>query len=109
MPRHTCPSVNRVAPAGYATVNFRDWKASITDFGKWQKKPSEHNLQERQSSTNSIPYGECMPLSLLEPHIAQSHSQWKEGARPCSDGPTPTARAVASEDTGFNRYKSGQN
>src|SRR5271166_6014041 len=60
MPRHTCPSANRVAPAGYASVNFRGWKASITDFGKWQKKPSPHNLQERQSSTNSIPYGECI-------------------------------------------------
>jgi CRP/FNR family transcriptional regulator, cyclic AMP receptor protein len=50
MPRHTCPSTNRVAPAGYATVNFRGWKASIVAFGKWQKKPSEHNLHERQLS-----------------------------------------------------------
>ena len=39
-------------------MTFRDWKASITGLGKWQKKPSERNLQEAQSSTNAIPYGE---------------------------------------------------
>src|SRR5271165_201101 len=90
MPRHTCPSTNRVAPAGYATVNFRGWKASITDFGKWQKKPSEHNLHERQSSTSSIPYGECIATLLWKPHIAQSRSQWMEGNELCSDRLTAT-------------------
>ena len=41
-------------------MNFRGWKASITDLGKLQKKLSECNLQERQFSTSSIPYGECI-------------------------------------------------
>src|SRR5271167_1576557 len=107
MPRHTCPSVNRVAPAGYATVNFRDWKASITDFGKWQKKPSEHNLQERQSSTSSMPYGECIATPLRNPIFAQSQSQSREEYQLCSDRLTP-ARALSREHTGANRYKSGQ-
>src|SRR5208283_6017034 len=49
----------------FASVNFRGWKASITDFGKWQKKPSEHKLQERQSSTSSIPYGECITTLVV--------------------------------------------
>src|SRR5271165_1767211 len=80
MPRHTCPSANRVAPAGYASVNFRGWNASITGFGKWQKKPSEHNLQERQSSTSSIPYGECIdhPRSQ-KPQNARNRWQWRCG------------------------------
>ena len=90
MPRHTCPSTNKVAPAGYATVNFRGWKAAITDFGKWQKNPSEHNLQERQSSTSSIPYGECIVTLPVEPQIAQSQLQWREGGPSCSAGPTAT-------------------
>src|ERR1700758_394461 len=75
MPRHCCPSANRVAPTGYAIVTFRGWKASIADFGKWQKKPSRHNLQERQSSTSSKPYGECnRHPTAREPHVAQSQS-----------------------------------
>src|SRR5208283_3597289 len=109
MPRHACPSTNRVAPAGYAAVNFRDWKASITDFGKSQKKPSEHSLQERQSSTSSIPYGECIAtLPVGAPNCARaSRSGWKE-INFALTGRLPPACALSRELTGFKRYKSGQ-
>src|SRR5208283_4616326 len=108
MPRHACPSTNSVAPAGYAIVNFSGWKASITGFGKWQKKPWEHSLQERQSSTSSIPYGECIATLPVGAHIAQSQSQWMDGNQLCSDGRLPPARACTSEHIGVNGYESGQ-
>src|SRR5271157_2304456 len=90
MPRHTCPSTNRVAPAGYASVNFRGWKASITGFGKWQKKPSEQRLQERQSSTSSIPYGAFIATLGVAAQFAHCRSQWMKGDQLCSEGPTAT-------------------
>jgi hypothetical protein len=48
-------------------VNLISWNASITVFGKWQKNPLEHSLQDKQSSTSAIPYGERIgfyPISL---------------------------------------------
>jgi hypothetical protein len=51
-------------------VNLMSWKACITAFGKLQKKPLEHNLHERQSSTSAIPYGEFIASSLSRDPIA---------------------------------------
>src|SRR5580704_16203778 len=110
MPRHPCPSTNSVAPAGYASVNFRGWKASIVDCCKWQKKPSEHNLQEGQSSTSSIPYGECIATLPVGSHIAHSPSQWMEEFQLCSERPTATGsrfyRKSIRGSTGANLSKS---
>src|SRR5271166_4640873 len=84
MPRHSCPSTNRVAPAGYASVNFRDWNDSITDFGRWQKKPWEQRLHERQSSTSSIAYGTFIATLGVTAQVAHCRSQWMKGDEPCS-------------------------
>ena len=52
-------------------MNFSVWNTSMAGFGKEQKKPSEHSLQDKQFSTSSIPYGEgiatlsCRSLTLL--------------------------------------------
>ena len=76
-------------------MNFRGWKASITDFGKWQKKPSEHNLQERQSSTRSIPYGEFIATLPVEPHIcAEPVAVDERGINLALTGRLPLACAI---------------
>ena len=38
----------------------------MSALGKRQKKPSEQSLQERQFSTSSIPYGECIARFLYQ-------------------------------------------
>src|SRR3569832_22086 len=68
MPRGFWPSTNRTAPAGYAAVNLIFSHASSDCLGRPQKKLSVRNLQMRQFSTNSRPYGDptLTPFPITE-------------------------------------------
>jgi hypothetical protein len=80
------------------------WNASITDFGKWQKKLPEHSLQARQFSTNSIPYGECIAITLVgAPYRAESVAVDERRSTLALRGRLPLTRVIIGAAYGVQK------